>query len=80
MITKMQPYVDRTFARMVAYKRLLTGTLSFVAGGVVTALAVSHGADHPTPLVPIALLVFFGGGAWAFRDGVRVLRELRRTA
>ena len=74
----MQPYVDRSFARVVAYKRLLTGTLSLVGGGVVTALAVMHGGT-PTPLVPLALLVFFGGGAWALSDGVRVLRELRRT-
>ena len=72
--------VDRAFARMVAFKRIVTGSLSIACGvGLVVALFV-HGS--PPPVAALALLIFFGGGAWTLRDGLRLRRELAasRTA
>lgn len=69
--------VDRSFARMVALKRIITGSLSMACGvGLIVALAL-HG--NPPPIAGIALLIFFGGGAWTLRDGLRLRRELRSS-
>lgn len=70
--------VDRSIARMIATKRLITGTLGLVAGVALVVVAVSHGGA-PTPAMGLALLIFFGGGAWTLRDGLRLRRELRRS-
>jgi uncharacterized membrane protein len=73
----MAPTVDRTFARMVALKRIVTGSLSIACGfGLIVALAI-HGS--PPPVAAVALLIFFGGGAWTLRDGIRLRRELQRS-
>lgn len=69
--------VDRSFARMIAYKRIVTGSISLACGvGLVIALAV-HGS--PPPVAAVALLLFFGGGAWTLRDGLRLRREIARA-
>lgn len=62
---------------MIAYKRLVTGSLALAAGVAMIVLAIAHGGPIPTQLY-FALLLFFGGGAWALRDGLRMRRELRR--
>jgi hypothetical protein len=70
--------VDRGLVKMIAYKRLVTGSLSIGCGvALVVALAV-HG--HPPPTAGFGLVLFFGGGAWALRDGLRLRSELRRLA
>ncbi len=68
--------VDRAMARMIAYKRLVTGTLSITAGLVTTYVGATSGRAMSAQLF-LALLIFFGGGAWTLRDGLRLRRELR---
>ncbi len=69
--------VDRSFARMVAYKRIVTGSVSIACGvGLIIALAAK---GNPPPIAALALLIFFGGGAWTLRDGLRLRRELLRS-
>ncbi len=69
--------VDRSFARMVAIKRIVTGSLSIACGvGLVVALVI-HGS--PPPVAGVALLIFFGGGVWTLRDGLRLRRELQNS-
>ncbi len=69
--------VDRSFARMVAFKRIITGSLSILCGiGLIGGL-VYHG--NPPPISGLALLIFFGGGAWTLRDGLRLRRELQQS-
>lgn len=59
---------------MVAYKRIVTGSVSIACGiGLIIALAV-HG--NPPGIAAIGLLIFFGGGGWTLRDGLRLRREL----
>jgi hypothetical protein len=70
--------VDRSFARMVAIKRIVTGTLSIICGvGLIVGLLLHRGSTPP--IAGLALLIFFGGGAWTLRDGLRLRRELQRT-
>jgi hypothetical protein len=69
--------VDRSFARMVAYKRIVTGTLSIACGVFLLVALVVHG--KPPPVAAVGLLIFFGGGAWTLRDGLRLRRELQRS-
>lgn len=71
--------VDRSLARMIATKRLITGSLALVAGVVLVAITVAHGGAPP-PQLYFALVIFFGGGAWALRDGLRLRRELARSS
>jgi hypothetical protein len=71
----MQRTVDRSIAKMIAYKRLVTGTLAITAGVVTTVVGMTSGRSMTPPLF-LALLIFFGGGAWALRDGLRLRREL----
>jgi hypothetical protein len=71
--------VDRSIAKMIAYKRISTGVLALLAGVGLVASAVIHGSP-PTPALGLALLIFFGGGVWTLRDGLRVRRELRSSA
>ncbi len=67
--------VDRAFFRMISMKRIVTGAVSIVLGfGLLIALAV-HGS--PPPVAALGLLIFFGGGAWTLRDGLRMRRDLR---
>lgn len=69
--------VDRSFAKMIAYKRLVTGSLAIAAGIGFIAYAVVRNLPMAPPFY-FALLIFFGGGAWALRDGIRLRRELGR--
>ncbi|MDB4998396.1 MAG: hypothetical protein JWM74_5828 [Myxococcaceae bacterium] len=71
--------VDRSFARFVALKRIFTGLLALVCGAAIVAIAMRP--DHPS--VPsfalvLVLAIFFGGGLWTLRDGIRLRRELRK--
>jgi hypothetical protein len=70
-------YVDRSIARVIAYKRLFTGTLGVVGGVVMIVAGVVHGGSPP-PLLVLASVMFFGVGGWALRDGIRLHRALRR--
>jgi hypothetical protein len=70
--------VDRRLAQVIAYKRIATGTAALVGGVVMSGLGMAHGGA--TPLVVLAVTIFFGGGAWALRDGLRLHRELRSTS
>jgi hypothetical protein len=67
--------VERSVVKMVAMKRIVTGSMSLVAGVVLVMLAYQHGSG-PTPMLGVALLLFWGGGAWTLRDGLRLRREL----
>lgn len=74
----MTRYVDLSFARIVAIKRIVTGSLSLASGiGLIGAVAY-RGAVPALAWVALALL--FGGGAWTLRDGVRLYREVRNRA
>jgi hypothetical protein len=69
--------VDRSIARMVALKRIITGSLSIACGvALLLALAI-HGS--PPPVAGVGLLIFFGGGAWTLRDGLRLRRALEQS-
>jgi len=70
--------IDRSIAKMVATKRIITGTLALCAGVGMVAVAIQHGGS-PTPALGLALVIFFGGGAWALRDGLRLRRDLRES-
>ena len=70
--------VDRRIAQAIAYKRIFTGILALAGGVGVCVVAVVHGGT-PSPLVLLALTIFFVGGLWTLRDGIRLRRELRRS-
>lgn len=70
--------VDRSFAKLVATKRIVTGTASVVTGVVFTVILIFHGT-RPPPVAALALLIFFAGGAWTLRDGLRLRRDLHRS-
>lgn len=69
--------IDRSIARMVALKRMVTGTLALLAGFIMLYVASEHGGAPP-PAMIAALLIFFVGGGWTLRDGLRLRRELQR--
>jgi len=73
--------VDARIARAIAYKRIFTGALALATGvGLVVAVSV-HGSNRTSPVgLGVALAIFFGGGAWTLRDGLRLLRELARSS
>ncbi len=71
--------VDRSIAKMITYKRLITGTLGMTAGCITTYVGLTSGRAM-TPQLFLALVIFFGGGAWTLRDGLRLKRELARTS
>ncbi|WP_394841697.1 hypothetical protein LZC95_32060 [Pendulispora brunnea] len=71
----MPRYVDRSFAKMVAYKRIITGTLGIISGGIITFVGFTQERAF-SPLFAIAIVIFVGGGGWALRDGLRLRREL----
>jgi hypothetical protein len=76
---KLPRTVDRSIARMIATKRIITGTLALCAGVGLTIAAYLHGG-RPSSGLGLALLIFFVGGGWTLRDGLRLRRELARTA
>ncbi len=67
--------VDRSIARMIAYKRLVTGSLAIAAGVGLIVLVAVQGRSVSAQIL-LALAIFFGGGAWTLRDGIRLRREL----
>lgn len=69
--------VDRGVVRVIAWKRTITGALSLVAAVALLVVAGRHG-DHPMARVYLGALLFVFGGAWALRDGVRLLLALRK--
>ncbi len=69
--------VDRSIAKLVATKRIVTGSMSLIAGVAVIVGVLMHGGSPP-PMAGLALLIFFGGGYWTLRDGIRLRRELLR--
>jgi hypothetical protein len=73
----MPPTVDRSIARMIAFKRIGTGLVS-LAFGVAFVVAVSLHGSPPLTTTALGALIFFGGGAWTLRDGLRLRRELLR--
>ena len=62
---------------MIATKRIITGSLALAAGVGMLAIAIVHGGP-PTAGLGLALLIFFAGGSWTLRDGLRLCQELRR--
>ena len=76
MAKVMPRTVDRSLVRMVAMKRIATGCSSLVAGAVMIYLTIAHGGG-PTPLLGLALLLLWGGGAWTLRDGIRLRKQLK---
>jgi len=76
---KMPRTVDRSIAKMIAYKRISTGTVALLAGVGLIVAAIVHGGP-PTPGLGLALLIFFGGGVWTLRDGLRTRRDLLESA
>jgi hypothetical protein len=70
--------VDRSFARMVALKRIVTGIFSIACGIGLIGLLLSRGSAPP--IAGLAILIFFGGGAWMLRDGLRLRRELQQSS
>jgi len=75
----MPPTVDRSIAKMIAMKRIVTGSLALCAGVGLLIAAYVHGGA-PTPGLGLALLIFFAGGGWTLRDGLRLRKELRGVA
>jgi hypothetical protein len=75
MSPRMPRTVDRSIAKMIATKRLITGTLAISAGIATTVVGMTSGRTM-TPSLFLALAIFFGGGGWALRDGIRLRREL----
>jgi hypothetical protein len=74
---RAMPAVDRRLAQAVAYKRIGTGTAALAGGVVMIVLGATHGTS--IDLVALAVAIFFGGGAWALHDGLRLRRELNRA-
>jgi hypothetical protein len=73
---RMPRTIDRSIAKMIATKRIFTGSLALCAGVGLLVAAFIHGGA-PTPGLGLALLIFFAGGGWTLRDGIRLRRELR---
>ncbi len=64
------------FERMIALKRIVTGTLGIGAG--VGMIVMTVGLGHPaSPLSFLAATIFFGGGAWSLRDAYRYFFRAR---
>jgi hypothetical protein len=71
-------FVDRRIAKAIAIKRIVTGTMGLSLGVALVVGVYVHGGA-PLHLLAAAMLFFVGGGAWALRDGLRLLRELRAS-
>jgi hypothetical protein len=73
----MPKTVDRRMAQAIAYKRIATGAVALAGGVAIVALVLGHGGPPPA-LAALALAIFWGGGGWTLRDGLRLRRELQR--
>lgn len=74
---RMPATVDRAFAKMVCFKRIVTGSLSIASGIVLIVALIEHGSAPP--LAALALLILLGGGVWTLRDGLRLRRDLQQS-
>ena len=74
---RMPSTIDRSIAKMIATKRIITGSLALCAGVGLSIAAYLHGGA-PTPGLGLALLIFFAGGGWTLRDGLRLRKDLRK--
>ena len=63
---------------MIMLKRIVTGSLSLAAGVALIAVVVTQGHAMNAQIL-LALVIFFGGGAWTLRDGIRLRRELLQS-
>ena len=70
--------VDRSIAKMIATKRIVTGSASVITGIVFLVILAAHGT-RPPPIAMLALAIFFAGGGWTLRDGLRLRRDLHRS-
>jgi hypothetical protein len=70
--------VDRPTARLIAYKRIMTGSLSIASGIVFAVLVALHGS--PPPIAAVAFLLLVGGGSWTLRDGLRLRRAVQERS
>lgn len=73
---RLPPKVDRGFAKIVAYKRAVTGVLSIAGAGLLVAMGMSRN-ERPGTLLYFGAALFLFTGAWALRDGLRIFRALR---
>jgi hypothetical protein len=71
--------IDRSFVKLIAYKRFSTAILSYAAAIGLTVAVVLHGGA-PMIQFALALVIFIGGGTWALRDGLRLRRELTSSS
>jgi hypothetical protein len=67
--------IDRSFVKLITYKRFITAGLSYAAAIGLTIAVIVHGSA-PALQLAAALVIFVGGGTWALRDGLRLRREL----
>jgi len=73
--------IDARIARAIAYKRIFTGVVALAAGVGLVVMVSVHGTNRTPPVaLGAALAIFFGGGAWTLRDGLRLRRELSRSS
>jgi len=72
--------IDVRFVRMVAYKRVVTGGAGLLLGPLVLAftIAAPGRTGQSTMLGVFGFLAFVGGGGWALRDGLRIVRDLKK--
>jgi hypothetical protein len=77
----MQPgqTIDRSFVRLITYKRFITAALSYAAAVGLSIATAFHGGA-PAIQFAAALVIFVGGGTWALRDGLRLRRELSASS
>lgn len=71
--------IDRSFVKLIAYKRFITAGLSYAAA-IGLSIAVAMHGSAPALQLAAALVIFIGGGSWALRDGLRLRRELNAAA
>ncbi|AKV00659.1 hypothetical protein AKJ09_07322 [Labilithrix luteola] len=70
--------VDRSIAKMIAYKRIVTGSVSLCLAAAIAILGTMR--EGSKPLVALGFVIFAAGGRWTLRDGLRLRKELERDA
>lgn len=69
--------VDRSVAKMIAYKRIVTGTVSLCLAAAIAILGTLR--EGSKPLVALGFVIFAAGGRWTLRDGLRLRKELQQS-
>ena len=77
-LPRLPASVDRSVVKVIAYKRTATGVMSLLGCVALVVIATSR-TGRPSPMAFVGAAMFLFGGAWALRDGVRLLRELYST-